>query len=63
MIERLSNPESVVLFWLALGVLLGVWFGLLINSLTLGIPMGLALSMLVGKTTYRISRGLTRLMR
>ncbi|MCB0635596.1 MAG: hypothetical protein KDC54_03210 [Lewinella sp.] len=59
----MSNPQYVVFFWLALGLILGVWFGLMINSFTIGIPMGLALSMLVGKTTYRISRGLTRLMR
>lgn len=63
MLQRLSNPKSVFAWWIALGLILGLIFAQVINSLIIGLPMGIALSLLIGKATYRISRGLTRTMR
>lgn len=63
MLQRLSNPQSVFVWWMVLGLLLGLYFAQLIGSFTVGVPMGIVLSLLVGKATYRISRGLTRSMR
>jgi len=63
MLQRLSNPKSVFLWWLIIGLLLGLAFSQAINSFTVGVPMGVALSLLVGKATYRISRGVIRTMR
>lgn len=60
MLQRLSNPQSVFVWWMVLGLLLGLCFAQLIGSFTVGVPMGIVLSLLVGKATYRISRGLTR---
>ncbi|MEZ4983579.1 MAG: hypothetical protein R2795_00835 [Saprospiraceae bacterium] len=63
MLQRLSQPESVFIWWIALGLLIGLFFAQMVGSFTVGITMGLALSLLVGKATYRISRGITRSMR
>lgn len=63
MLQRLSNPQSVFVWWMVLGLVLGLYFAQLIGSFTVGLPMGIVLSLLVGKATYRISRGLTRSMR
>lgn len=63
MLQRLSNPKSVFAWWMVLGLLLGTFFAQVIDSFIIGVPMGIALSLILGKTTYRISRGLTRSMR
>ena len=58
MIQRLSNPQAVLGWWLAIGLLMGLSFGLLINSMTVGIPMGLAASVWVGHVVGRMCKTL-----
>lgn len=59
MLQRLSNPKSVFAWWIALGLVLGLFFAQAVDSYTVGLPMGVALSFVMGKASYRISRGLT----
>lgn len=58
MIQRLSNPQAVLGWWLAIGLLMGLSFGLLINSMTVGIPMGLAASVWAGHVVGRMCKTL-----
>jgi len=54
--QRLENPQSLMGFWLAVGIVLGISLGILMGSFTVGLPAGLALSFLTGKVSYRIAR-------
>ncbi len=63
MLQRLSKPETIFMWWLMMGLVVGITIAQLIDSFAVGIPMGVALSLLVGKASYRISRGLLRIMR
>lgn len=60
MLQRLSNPQSVFAWWMALGLLMGIYFAQLVGSYAVALPMGIALSLVIGKAGYRVSRRLTR---
>jgi hypothetical protein len=60
MLQRLSNPKSAFAWWLAFGLLLGLYFAQLVGSYAVALPMGIALSLVMGKAGYRVSRRLTR---
>lgn len=63
MTVHFSNPKSMFGVLLAIGLVLGLCFGYLINSMTIGVPMGLIASILVGKIAHRLSEGISRLTR
>ncbi|MBX2872678.1 MAG: hypothetical protein KTR30_11275 [Saprospiraceae bacterium] len=60
MMNFLANPKSLFGMWMILGLVLGLYFGFIINSMTIGLPIGLCLSFLFGKVSYRVSRSMLR---
>jgi hypothetical protein len=58
MIQRLSNPQSVLFWWLAIGLLLGLSIGMAINSFTVGLPLGIVASVWAAKVISRVCQGL-----
>jgi len=60
MLQKLGNPKAVFIWWLIIGLLLGLYFAQLVGSYAVALPMGIALSLVMAKASYRVSRRLTR---
>lgn len=60
MMRRMKNPKFQFGFWGAMGIALGISFGININSLTVGLPLGLCVSYLIGIVADRTYRKVSR---
>lgn len=61
MMNLLANPKSLFGMWMIMGLVLGLYFGFIIQSMTIGLPIGLCLSFLMGKVSHRVTKGILRL--
>lgn len=58
--RMINNPESLLIYWLGLGLVLGLTLGLLLNSLTIGMPLGLVTVLWAATIMQRLGRRMRR---
>lgn len=55
-----DNPQSLLVWWLMLGLLMGLTFGYSMNNLMAGLPLGLIMVLWMVTVTQRVGRNLKR---
>lgn len=55
-----DNPQSLLVWWLLLGLITGLTFGYSMNNLMAGLPLGLIMVLWMVTITQRVGRNLKR---